>query len=121
MSIVTLENMEFHAFHGCLEHEKKLGNKFEVTVSVEFDTSKAGRTDDLNDTINYQQIYDVVKAQMEISSNLIEHVAQRILDALVVAFPVVQIFTVKLSKHNPPLGGKVPLATIELTSTSKRK
>ena len=66
MSNIILENMEFHAFHGCLEHEQKLGNTFYVTIKMEFDTSKAGLSDELVQTVNYQYVYDVVKAQMDI-------------------------------------------------------
>ena len=118
MTRITLENMEFHAYHGCLEHEQQLGNTFIVTLSMEFDTSLAGATDELVHTLNYQLVYDVVKAQMKIPSKLIEHVGQRIVDTLFSAFPQIQVLAVKLSKMNPPLGGKVDCVTIEL---SKRR
>ena len=110
--------MEFHAYHGCLEHEQQLGNTFIVTLSMELDTSLAGATDELVHTLNYQLVYDVVKAQMKIPSKLIEHVGQRIVDTLFSAFPQIQVLAVKLSKMNPPLGGKVDCVTIEL---SKRR
>lgn len=115
MTKITLENMEFHAFHGCLEHEQKLGNTFIVTVSMELDTSLAGATDELMHTLNYQLVYNVVKAQMGIPSKLIEHVGQRITDTLFHAFPQIEGLNVKLSKMNPPLGGKVDRVTIELS------
>ncbi|NDV45915.1 dihydroneopterin aldolase [Paludibacter sp. 221] len=116
MSIITLENMEFHAYHGCLEHEKQLGNTYYVTVDFELDTNKAGKTDALEDTLNYQSVYDIVKKEMEIPSNLIEHVAQRIIDSLSELFPQVSSFKVRLSKMNPPLGGKVEKVSIEVKS-----
>jgi dihydroneopterin aldolase len=52
MATITLENMEFHAYHGCLDHEKQLGNTFLVTASMELDTTLAGLTDQLSDTLN---------------------------------------------------------------------
>ena len=107
--------MEFHAYHGCLEHEQQLGNTFIVTIGMEIDTSIAGTTDELIHTLNYQQVYDVVKAQMDIPSKLIEHVGQRITDTLFHAFPQIECLEVRLSKMNPPLGGKVDRVTIELT------
>ena len=79
MAKITLENMEFHAFHGCMEHEQQLGNTFIVSVCMELDTSLAGATDELVHTLNYQLVYDVVKTQMEIPSKLIEQVGQGIL------------------------------------------
>ena len=114
MSKITLENMEFHAYHGCLEHEKKLGNTFRVTLSMELDTSIAGRTDKLDETLNYQLVYDVVKREMEIPSQLIEHAAQRIIEAVFGRFTQIQMLKVQLSKMNPPLGGKVECVTIEI-------
>lgn len=114
MSKITLENMEFHAYHGCLEHEKQLGNTFQVTLAMELDTTLAGQTDELNDTLNYQAVYDVVKAEMEIPSKLIERVGQRILEAVFNQFPQIQQLNVKLSKFNPPLGAKVQAVSIQL-------
>ena len=114
MSIITLETMEFHAYHGCLEHEKKLGNTFRVTVSMELDISIAGRTDKLDETLNYQLVYDVVRREMEIPSQLIEHAVQRIADAVFGQFSQIQMLKVQLSKLNPPLGGKVECVTIEI-------
>ena len=115
MSRITLENMEFHAFHGCLEHEQQLGNTFIVSLSMELDTTVAGQTDGLEHTLNYQLVYDAVKEQMDIPSKLIEHVGRRIVDEVFSKFPQIQALEVKLSKMNPPLGGKVDRVTIELS------
>ncbi len=106
MSKISLENMEFHAFHGCLEHEKTLGNTFIVSITMELDTKLAAETDNLEHTLNYQLVYDVVKTQMQLPSQLIEHIAERILDHLMRSFPL-----------NPPLGGKVDRVTIQLSKT----
>lgn len=114
MSKIYLENMEFHAQHGCLEHEQKLGNTFIVNLSFELNTEKAGLTDDLADTLNYQLIYNVIKEQMAIPSKLIEHVGQRILDKIIAEFPEILSLELKLSKLNPPLGAKVEAVSILL-------
>lgn len=119
MSKITLENMEFYAYHGCLEHEKQLGNIFQVTLAMELDTTLAGQTDKLDDTLNYQAVYDVVKAEMEMPSKLIEHVGQRILDSVFSQFPQIQQLSVKLSKFNPPLGAKVQAVSIQLEKSRR--
>lgn len=106
--------MEFHAFHGVLKHENQLGNTFLVSISMEIDTEKAGKTDELHDTLNYQSVYNVVKKEMTTTSKLIEHIGQRILDAVFHEFPQIKELEVKLSKLNPPLGGKVERVSIEL-------
>ena len=117
MSKISLENMEFHAYHGCLEHEILLGNTFIVNVSIELDTLLAGESDSLEHTLNYQLVYDVVKEQMEIQSKLIEHVGQRILDNIMFSFPQINALEVRLSKLNPPLGAKVERVSIELSKS----
>ena len=114
MSEITLENMEFHAYHGCLEHENTLGNTFLVTLSMQFDTTAAEKTNQLSDTLNYKLVYDVVKAEMEIRSQLIEHVSRRIADAVFTQFPLIQSLKLKLTKMQPPLGAKVQSVSIQL-------
>jgi dihydroneopterin aldolase len=106
--------MEFHAYHGCLEHEQTLGNTFLVTLSMELDTEIAQESDNLEDTLNYQLVYDAVKSEMEIPSKLIEHLAQRIVNGLFHKFTQIKSLRIKLSKKNPPLGGKVAFVSIEM-------
>jgi dihydroneopterin aldolase len=115
MALILLENMEFHAFHGCLDDERIKGNTFLVSVCMEINTEKAGKTDELSDTVNYQQVYDIVNKEMGITSHLIEHVAQRIYDRLLEQIPQIFSLQVRLSKLNPPLGGKVEKASIEIS------
>ena len=106
--------MEFYAYHGCLEHEKKIGGRFLVSVSFELDTDVAAESDDLADTLNYQEVYDVIRCEMEQNSRLIEHLAARILRSLSEGFPQAKELSVKLSKLNPPLGGKTAAVSIEV-------
>ena len=106
--------MYFHAYHGVLEDEKKYGNEFLLTLSLDLDTALAGKTDNLDDTLNYQLVYDVVKKEMETPSELIEHIAQRIITQVMKQFPTVQSANLSLSKLNPPLGGKVEKVSISL-------
>jgi 7,8-dihydroneopterin aldolase/epimerase/oxygenase len=118
MSIIKLENMEFHAYHGCLEHEKRNGNTFLVTVTMDMDTSQAELSDKLVDTLNYQFVYEIVKTEMEIPSELIEHIARRIQDKIMSQLTGINVLTVLLSKLHPPLGGKVQSVSIELEKRS---
>ena len=120
MSEIILKNMEFHAFHGCMEHERNLGNTFLVTVKIDIDTSQSGISDNLEDTLNYQLIYDVIRTQMEIRSNLIEHLARRIIDSVMQQFDQIKSIKLKLTKLNPPLGAKVESVSIKLESKRKK-
>ena len=106
--------MKFHAYHGYLDFEKRDGNTFLVNLILELNTEKAEISDKLEDTLNYQEVYDVVKHEMEIPSNLIEHAARRIFDALIENFPQILHLNLRLSKLNPPLGGDVKSVSVEI-------
>ncbi len=115
MSRIKLEGMEFFAFHGCFKEEQLIGTKFIVDLSIEANVEQAALTDDLHATINYLTVYQMVKKQMEIPSKLLENVAKRILDALHLQFKGVIQAEVKVSKLNPPLGGKLKCVSVTMT------
>lgn len=112
--IIELEGMHFYAYHGFYESERVAGNEFLVDVTLEADCSLAAKSDNLEDTLNYQAVFDRVKQEMQVKSHLLEHVANRILDALFIEFPASQHIKVKVSKLNPPMGGQVEKASITL-------
>lgn len=116
MSVIALESMEFFSYHGCFKEEQLIGTKFIVDLSLEIDTSRAEITDELSSTVNYVEVYHLVKKQMEINSKLIEQVASRIMNDLKVTFPLIREARVKISKMNPPVGGKMAAVSVELTS-----
>ena len=103
--IIDLEGMEFHAYHGCLEEERREGNTFIVDFHAETELKKAVKTDDLSKTIDYGRVYDIVAEQMAIPSNLLENVAGRILDAIRKEFGDILFLKVRVSKKNPPVNG----------------
>ena len=112
---ITLEDMEFKAYHGCYDLEKVVGNRFLVTVSMDAELDRAARADDVNKTINYLSVYGIVTREMEQKSDIIENVAVRIIDALYIAFPELVKVTATVSKIAPPLGGKVKKVSVTLT------
>ncbi|MDR3184969.1 MAG: dihydroneopterin aldolase [Prevotellaceae bacterium] len=114
MATIELRRMEFFARHGHLPEERIVGNYFYVDVTVDADLSKAIETDCLDDTVNYQQIYDVVKREMGTPSRLLEHVAGRIAKALQAEVPGIAHLSVKVAKQNPPLGGKTEIAAVQI-------
>ena len=113
---VILENMEFYAHHGCFETERRVGMRFCVDVEVEAPENEAIAADDISGTINYLDVYNLVRQQMEIPSKIIENVAHRIIEAIHAHFPLAGKVTVRISKIAPSLGGKVGRATVELRS-----
>lgn len=116
MAQIALENMEFFAYHGCFSEEQIIGTRFIVDLWIETDTAEAEHSDRLSQTINYQEVFLLVKEQMAIKSKLLEHVGRRILDELKVRFPQITSAQIKVSKMNPPLGGKIGSVSLTLTT-----
>jgi len=116
MSTIAIENMEFHAFHGCFKEEQIIGNTFIVDVYIDTDTKEAELSDDLVHTINYANVYELVKKEMLIKSKLLEHVGKRIMDAIEQAYPQIDAIELKISKMNPPIGGKVESVSLTLNN-----
>jgi 7,8-dihydroneopterin aldolase/epimerase/oxygenase len=114
MGIISVEGMEFFAYHGCFAEEQVIGTNFIVDFYFETATSEAEASDDLRKTVNYQTVFQLVKKEMELKSHLLEHVGRRILDSVMGAFPEILSAEVKISKLNPPLGGKVDRVSVTL-------
>jgi 7,8-dihydroneopterin aldolase/epimerase/oxygenase len=112
--IVSVEGIECFAFHGCLPEEAIIGCKYGVDVHVCCDVSTSFRTDNLNDTVDYVMINQVVKEQMAIRSNLIEHVAARILTSLKEKIPDFEEIEVSVTKYNPPVNGNILKTTFRV-------
>ena len=114
MTLIEIEGMEFYAFHGHFEVEKIAGNRFLVNLKIEADLSKAGNTDRLEDTLDYQKAYMAVKEEMAVPSDLLEHVCQRIINRIKSNFPAFQKVVVKVSKMNPPMGGQIEKVSVTM-------
>lgn len=115
MARLELENMEFYAFHGHFPEEQAVGGKYTVDLTIETDTTTVEKTDDLNDTIDYSEIYLVVKKEMETPSKLLEHLARRIIDSVKKSIGFADKITVKVSKISPFIGGKIGKFSVTLT------
>ena len=112
MGLIQLENMEFYAYHGCFSEEQIVGNKFLVNLELKTDMSKAQKSDSINDALNYQIAYKVVKEEMAKMSHLLENIADRILSKLYNTFDNLEHAKVKISKMNPPMGGKMNCVSV---------
>ena len=117
--IIELIGMEFHAFHGCLEHEREEGNTFIVDFMGRRNIRKAAKTDSLEDTADYGEIYRIVASEMEKPSNLLENLAGRIVSAINCAGLGFWYIQVRVSKKNPPVGGVCSWSKVTATNGSK--
>src|SRR6478736_2608437 len=109
---VVLEGLEFHAYHGVYPHERSSGNKFEVDIKVETDFQDTAFQDDLSGTINYEDLYSLVKNEMEKPSKLLETVGHAIAERILKSFNSAIDVEVKISKFNPPIGGVCRKASV---------
>lgn len=107
MGKIIVEGIKLFAYHGCMKEEALIGRNYIVDVCIEADLSKPAKSDKIDDAINYSIVYEVVKKEMAIRSNLIEHVAKRISDKLKKQFPEMESVEVKVTKLNPPIEGEV--------------
>lgn len=113
---IELKNMRFFAYHGVLEHEAIHGNNFSVTLRFSADLSEACVSDEVADTVNYAEVYDLVKEEMAIPSKLIENAAYRILRRVEEAFPKIDRIEVELAKMNPPVAGQMDYSAITISN-----
>ncbi len=114
-NLLELVNMEFFAHHGHFEEEQIIGNKFLVSFSVETDLKTPSETDNLEDALNYQELYNLISEEMATPSKLLENVAGRILARVKKSYPMVKWAQVSISKLNPPVGGKVEASRVVMS------
>lgn len=113
-SYIVLKEMRFYAYHGVLPQERRVGGEYAVSLRVEADLSAAMESDQLEDTLNYAELYELVKREMLIPSKLLEHVAGRIAKAVMNHFPQVKVLELKVVKLNPPMGADCQGAGVEV-------
>lgn len=117
---IILSNMVFYGYHGVFEAEKELGQRFEVDVELVTDLSIPGQTDDLEQSINYVDVYTIVQDIVEGRTyNLIEAVAENIAGEILSAYSVEQV-VVRVRKANVPIGGVINHVEVEITRQSRR-
>jgi 7,8-dihydroneopterin aldolase/epimerase/oxygenase len=107
MGAISLEGIEFFAYHGVHEEEQKIGNRYQVDIMVTTDFSEAAENDKLRDTVNYGDLYEIISGVMKIKARLLEHIAQLIISNVRKRYPEIEKIEVSVSKFNPPIGGRV--------------
>ena len=112
-SKIILEDIKIYAYHGVLPEEAIIGNHYVVNLEVHSDLEKASQSDDLNDTINYAEINEIIHQEMEIRSQLLEHVIGRIINKIEKQFPEITFIKIKLTKKIPPMRGEMKGVSLE--------
>ncbi|MBP7173917.1 MAG: dihydroneopterin aldolase [Cloacibacterium sp.] len=113
-SKIILENLKIYAYHGVLPEENTIGTYYLINAEIHADLWKAATTDDLEDTINYAEINEIIHREMQIPSQLLEHVIGRIFYKLAEKFPKISFAKIKLTKTNPPMQGEMKGVSVEM-------
>ncbi len=101
MFTIHLSNLKFFSFHGVHPEERILGGAFEVNATVTFKEDK--RIEDLQQTVNYVKIYDIIKLQMAIPTPLLETVAQDLAEKIYIADNRITSINISIKKTHPPI------------------
>ncbi|MCK6602491.1 MAG: dihydroneopterin aldolase [Bacteroidetes bacterium] len=114
MHTVKLVNCEFYAHHGVMKEEHQVGGRYSVDAEMKLDFEKAALTDDLNETVDYEVVYKLMKEVIVAQKvYLIEALSLQLAQAILNRFPSVQMVTTRVRKINPPVGGVCDYAEVE--------
>lgn len=101
---IILSDLSFYGYHGVMLEESKVGCRFSLDVECGLDTTKAGRTDEVDDTISYALLFETVeKAFSEHRFKLLEALAQHIVDRLLAAYPPIDWVRIRVAKPEAPI------------------
>ena len=118
-SKIIFEDIKIYAYHGVLQEEAIIGNHYVVNLEVHSDLEKSSQSDDLDDTINYAEINEIVHQEMAIRSQLLEHVIGRIITKIENQFPKITFIKIKLTKTIPPMPGEMKGVSLEFEKEIK--
>lgn len=120
MGIIRVKNIKLYANHGCMVEEGKIGSDYVVNVKLKTDLNESVLTDNLEDTVDYVAVYDIVKEEMSIRAKLLEVVVDRIIQRILREHPTVEMVRVCVAKKNPPIGGEVEEVSVERKGRRKK-
>lgn len=114
MSKIFLEDVKIYAYHGVLPEENIIGTYYILNAEIHTDLWDAAVSDDLNDTISYADINEIIHDEMGVKSKLLEHVAGRIITKINERFNQISYVKLRITKTSPPMKGEMKGASIEL-------
>lgn len=114
MGTISLEGLEFFAYHGYYPEEQRIGNKYALDITVVTDFVEAAQSDKLSETVNYEKIYSIASKVMKEPAKLLEHIGFKVIEDIRLEYPLIEKVLVKVSKFNPPVGGVCTRAVITI-------
>ncbi|PLS15145.1 dihydroneopterin aldolase [Bacillus sp. M6-12] len=115
MDKIYVNEMEFYGYHGVFPEETRLGQRFRVNLTVELDLSNAGKTDNLELSVNYGELYGLAREVVEGQPfKLVESIAETIAAKTLQRFPLIEFCTVQVIKPDPPIPGHYKSVAVEI-------
>ena len=114
---IRFDGLRIFAYHGVLPQENHVGAMYTINLKLTTDFLAASQTDELSHTINYAEVFQVVRSEMLQPSKLLEHVVYRISQKLFASFPNISAIDISLYKENPPMGADCQHIGVEATYT----
>lgn len=114
-SKIGIEGIKIFAHHGYYEVERLIGREFILDVYIDINFDLAGKTDQLSDTINYEQVLIICKEEMAIASKLLENVCSRIAHRTKALTIEECVVTVRIKKQTPYLPIQMDQFFVEVT------
>ncbi len=116
MDKIYMNALAFYGYHGVFSEEKKLGQRFQVDITLELDLTKASSSDNIDESIDYGDVYKRVQNIVEGKPyKLVETVAEKIASELLAAYERLQACTIKVIKPDPPIPGHYKSVAVEIT------
>lgn len=111
---VSLKNMVFYGFHGVYEFERELGQRFYVDVDLKADLRRAGKSDNLQETVDYVSVYNQTKDIVENQRfQLLEALSYHIAGEILRLHPLVEEATVRVRKPSVPIAAALDFVEVE--------
>nr|AOE07725.1 dihydroneopterin aldolase [uncultured bacterium] len=114
---VHVNNIKVYAYHGCLDEEGIIGSEYRVDAVVDVKNKLSHQNDDLDQTVDYSLVTQIVVEEMAIRSKLIETVAAKIIKRILNECTHSKHVSITVTKINPPIEGDVETVSVTLSST----
>ncbi|HJE19576.1 MAG TPA: dihydroneopterin aldolase [Aliicoccus persicus] len=115
MDIINVNGIKVYGYHGALNAEREIGQYFIIDVSLYLDLMSASKTDALDETINYAEVYQLIETDVKNNPvNLIEHLGGRIIEQLFATYDKINEIKLTVTKPSPPIDGHYDNVSVTL-------
>lgn len=116
MATIALEGLEFYAYHGVYPEEQIIGTNFQVDIYIEFNIEVVGKSDEVSQTVDYQEVFGVIEEIMKNNVKLLETLVIQICEQVLSLNQDIKSVTTRVSKYNLPISAKHKRSFVEHTS-----